>query len=100
MTEKQFSRVWAEAIESSDRENFVSRVSAFCGLNNAAKIWDIAHMSVADIRRTTGLSQAGFAQKFCIPKFTVINWEQRGSCAPYIRLMLARLCGLAEGVFE
>ena len=55
-------------------------------------------MSIADIRHTTGLSQGKFAEAFCIPRHTVINWEQRGGCADYVRLMLARLCGLTEGL--
>lgn len=79
---------------SVDQEKLNSRV------NQISRIWTLAHMTVADIRHTTELSQGRFAERFCIPRNTVINWEQRGGCADYIRLMLAQLCGLTEGLFN
>ena len=57
-------------------------------------IWDLAHMSVAEIRAKTGLSQAKFAERFCIPRRTVENWESRGGCPDYVRLLLLRSCSL------
>ena len=83
------SSIWAD---ESDNNDLVARAER-CG-----RIWDIAHMSVADIRRATGLSQGKFAEAFCIPKNTIINWEHRGGCADYVRHMLARLCGLTRGL--
>lgn len=60
--------------------------------------WEAAHMSVKDICKAVGLTQAGLAQRFCIPKRTVEDWC-RGvrTCAPYIRLMMCELLGLIEG---
>lgn len=110
MTQKQFSAIWTAALADNNREAFVSdwALSSIWGEDNeefaslhvkqCEHIWIIAHMSVADIRHTTGLSQAQFAEAFCIPRHTVINWEHRGGCADYVRLMLARLCGLTNDV--
>ena len=104
MDQKKFNTVWSAALDAPDRAAFVSAPvlqSENVPLDHAGqrgRIWDLAHMTVADIRNTTGLSQAKFAERFCIPRHTLINWEHRGICAPYIRLMLARLCGLTEGL--
>lgn len=111
MTDKQFYTIFSDALtpDSSDRDAFASdwavssiwedetadmvELSDLCG-----RIWDLAHMTVADIRASTGLTQAAFATRFCIPFRTIQNWEQRGGCPTYVLLMLARLCGLADGV--
>lgn len=59
-----------------------------------AKIWDTAKISVKEIRAKTGLSQAKFAEKFCIPKRTIENWESGVNEIPdYTRLMLAEVTG-------
>lgn len=49
--------------------------------------------TVAEIRVASGLSQRQLADLFAIPFFTVRNWEARGTCAIYIRLMMAELLG-------
>lgn len=111
MDSKIFSAIWAAALTDANRDAFASdwALSSIwedeadgdalaARAEQCGRIWDLAHMSVADIRHTTGLSQGKFAEAFCIPRHTVINWEQRGSCADYVRLMLARLCGLTEGL--
>lgn len=106
MTDKQFNILWKEAISDDDRdvyisdwalssiwegENDITEAADVCGI-----IWDVAHMSVAEIRTHTGLTQAEFATKFCVPLRTVQNWEYRG-CPDYIRLMMARIIGLIFG---
>lgn len=55
-------------------------------------------MTIKDIRKKTGLSQAKFAEKFEIPKRTIENWET-GERVPaqYIVDMLAYIVAL-EGV--
>lgn len=107
---KTFSTIWAAALDNNNREAFISDRALSSIWADAAddalvvradqcgRIWDLAHMSIADIRHTTGLSQSRFAQAFCIPHKTIIKWEQRGGCADYVRLMLARLCGLADNL--
>lgn len=110
MTDKQFYVLYADALEAKDRDAFSSdwalssmwgedvdlaQLADICG-----KVWDLAHLTVADIRQHAGLTQAAFAQRFLIPFRTVQNWESRGGCAEYVKLMLARLCGMADGIFS
>lgn len=110
MTDKEFCLLFGEALNSSARDAFVSdwamssmwtedadpiRLAEICGA-----VWDLAHLSVADIRAHTGLTQAAFAARFCIPIRTVQNWELRGGCPPYVRLMMARLSGMADGILS
>lgn len=60
-----------------------------------ARLWDAAHLTIRDIRQHTGLSQAAFATRYCIPTRTLEDWE-RGvrSCPDYLRLLLAQASGL------
>lgn len=120
MTDKQFYVLFCEALNATDKDAFVSdwalssmwtedlgqaedyerdddsdltRLAGICGA-----VWDLAHLSVADIRAHTGLTQAAFATRFCIPLRTVQNWELRDGCPPYVRLMMATLSGMADGI--
>lgn len=103
ITDEQFYLLFGDAIDVDDRDAYVSdwALSTIWGdasdmvplIPKLEQIWDVAHMSVGDIRRTTGLTQVQFAQRFCVPRRTLQTWEHRGA-TPYIRLMLARLCGL------
>lgn len=111
MTDKQFSAVFADALTTQDRDAFVSDwalSTIFAGAEEApvdpalaeelGEVWDVAHLSVADIRAATGLSQRAFAERHCIPRRSVENWETDGeqarSCPAYIRLLLAEVTGL------
>lgn len=59
------------------------------------QLWDVAHLTIKDIRAHTGLSQAAFATRYCIPRRTVENWESGTSACPdYLRLLLTRDVGL------
>lgn len=107
MTDKTFYTIYSAALESTDRDAFASDWSlSSCfpedsdGLKNfeiCVRIWDLAHLTVADVRAHTGLTQAAFATRFCIPLRTLQNWEYR-SCPPYIVLMLARLVGMTDAI--
>lgn len=58
-------------------------------------IWDVAHLSIRDIRAHLGLTQAEFSRRHCIPLRTVGNWEAGvNTCPPYLRLLLAESAGL------
>lgn len=107
MTDDQFYTLWTEALTSEDRASYVSDwcLSSIWGDGEDAavpdtrpeelgKLWDAAHLSVRAIRESTGLTQAAFAQRFCLPKRTLENWEggQR-SCPDYVRLLLAQSAG-------
>lgn len=107
MTDKQFYTIWTEALTDSNKEAFVSdwwTSSIFSEdeadadlVSQIEKIWDAAHMTVAEIRTTTGLSQGKFSVKYCIPVNTIHNWEQGVSkCPDYLRLLLIESLGLIE----
>lgn len=107
MTDKQFHTLWTEALASEDRAAYVSDwcLSSIWGdsedtdipatrSEELSKLWDAAHLSVRSIRESTGLTQAAFARRFCLPQRTLENWEggQR-SCPDYVRLLLAQAAG-------
>lgn len=110
MTDFQFNVLWAEALTSTDRDAFISdaALSSIWGnapdaaipddrLQQLGQLWDAAHLTVKAIRAATGLSQAAFAQRFCIPRRTVENWESgTNTCPVYVRLLLAQAVGLYE----
>lgn len=115
MTDRQFNTIFSAALADDDREAFVSdwALSIIWGEDEAAtggelaeraaligRIWDIAHLTVADIRRHLGLSQSEFALRYCIPYRTVTNWEGRDSAPAYVVLLLARAAGMTKGVLQ
>ena len=59
-------------------------------------IWDVAHMSTRDIRQHMGLTQAAFAERFCIPRRTIEGWESGGKDKQYVVLALAELAGMLK----
>lgn len=107
MTDQQFYTVWGAALTAPNRDAFVSdwAMSSIWGdkedaeipverIDALAGLWTAAHMSVREIRAHTGLSQAAFAVRFCIPKRTIENWEAGSrQCPDYLRLLLAEETG-------
>ena len=102
MTDKLFFSLFIAALSSSNRDAFVSVWSDAPDagipadrIDLLARIWDAAHLTIRDIRQHTGLSQAAFATRYCIPTRTLEDWE-RGvrSCPDYLRLLLAQVTGL------
>ena len=66
-------------------------------VDSLGNVWDVAHMSTRDIRQHLGLTQAAFAERFCIPRRTVENWEYRGGrVPPYNILALADITGMLK----
>lgn len=59
-------------------------------------IWDVAHLTTRDIRQHLGLTQVAFAERFCIPRRTVENWEYKDKNPTYYILALAELVGLLK----
>ena len=59
-------------------------------------IWDVAHLTTRDIRQHLGLTQAAFAERFCVPRRTVEGWESGRTTPAYIVLMLAELTGILK----
>lgn len=105
MTDKAFYTLWGAALESSDRDFFISEWSTSSifpedadlleTANYVGQVWDVAHMSVRDICTAAGLTQIALATKFCIPRRTVEDWcTGRRPTKDYDRLMMARLLDL------
>ena len=61
-----------------------------------SNIWDVTHLTVRDIRQYLGLTQAAFAERFCIPRRTVENWEYKDKNPTYYILAIAELVGLLK----
>lgn len=110
MTDKLFYTLFGDAIASADRDAFVSdwSLSSVWGdapdadipadrIDTLARLWDAAHLTIRDIRQHTGLSQAAFATRYCIPTRTLEDWERGArSCPDYLRLLLAKDVGLYQ----
>nr|DAH27804.1 MAG TPA: putative transcriptional regulator [Caudoviricetes sp.] len=109
MTDKQFNAAFTAALSAPDRDAFVSDwalSSLFAREDETAtvdqalveelgQVWDVAHLSVSDIRSATGLIQRDFAARHCIPCRTIEDWERGArSCPNYLRLLLAQAEGL------
>ena len=95
--------LWSAALQSDDCDYFVAEwaiSSIFDDMTTAAdyvsKIWQIAHMSIRDMRDTTGLTQSAFAKLIGVPVRTLTSWEQRGGVTDYHRLWLAVYLGLLD----
>lgn len=109
MTDKQFYSIFSDALsnDGASREAFVSdwALSSIWDddgqdipedrIAEIGDIWDVAHLTIYDIRQHTGLSQAKFAIRFCIPRRSVEDWESgTRHCPDYLRLLLAQAVGL------
>ena len=108
MTATLFNTLWTAALDCADRDTYVSDWALSSAWGDAPEadvpadrveelghLWDAAHLTIRDIRAHTGLSQAAFAVRYCIPRRTVENWESGDrQCADYVRLLLAEAVGV------
>lgn len=108
MTDKLFNALWSASLDSGDRDTYISdwALSSIWGdspdadipterVEMLSRLWGVAHLSVRDIRAHTGLSQATFAVRYCIPRRTIENWESGDrQCPDYLRLLLAQATGI------
>lgn len=107
-----FYVLFGAATKEQDRERYVAEWSSssifYPGENGTdinadelsdalGNIWDVAHLTVRDIRQHLGLTQAAFAERFCIPRRTVENWERKGGHIPqYNILAYADITGMLK----
>ena len=85
MTDKQRKFAVSESLNYTDEDAYVSDIALsieFDGaeitddlINELRELWQIAHMSMADIRKKSGLSRVAFCDKLLIPIRTAENWE-------------------------
>lgn len=105
-----FSLIWGDALQTADRDQYISdwSLSSIWGddpgddiqterIEMLGKLWDVAHMSVKDIRSHTEVSQRKFADAFGIPARSIENWDggQRDT-TPYVKLLLAHALGIID----
>ncbi|WP_291235931.1 helix-turn-helix domain-containing protein [Frisingicoccus sp.] len=108
MTDSLFAKLWKDALDQSDKELYIAEYGypewfdeisedPDVVVDTLGNIHDVASMSVKDMVKKSGMSQAKFAEKFCIPKRTVESWCMgERSCPDYVRLMMARLLGYLQ----
>lgn len=107
MTHKQYSASISEIGNYADRDAFVSDLSLSSIFGSDADlaetadqlgmIWDAYHMSIKELRATTGLSQVRFSERFLIPRRTLEDWESAkvsNKCPLYTRMLIADALGL------
>lgn len=51
------------------------------------RVYDVVNRTVDEIREKANMSQSEFANRFAIPLRTLQNWEYRGGCPVYLRLL-------------
>jgi hypothetical protein len=80
------STIWGDSPEEEVPASRVAELRA---------VWDAVHRPVREIVSAAGMTQAAFAEHFCIPRRTVEDWC-RGvrECPLYTRLMMQRILGL------
>lgn len=108
MNDIQFKTCYIEAVTMNDKDAYLSDMALSSIWNDAedadvpqerleelGRIWDVAHMSMRDIRKSCGMTQASFAQKFLIPKRTIENWESDVNTPPaYVKILIAKAMNL------
>lgn len=83
----------AAAAPDAVREEFLGADPAQA--QDLCRIWEAAHMSMRELIRAAGRSQAAFAREMAIPLRTVQDWcAGRRSCPVWVRFLLAEHYGL------
>ena len=108
MTPNQFNFCVQNAMDFTDPDAYVSELalSSIWGdtpdaaipqdrLDDLRQIYDAVNRPVRAIVTSSGLSQAAFAERYCIPRRTVEDWcREIRECPLYTRLLLQRAEGL------
>lgn len=109
MTPNQFNFCVQNAMDFTDPDAYVSDLSLSTiwgdkdGISDASirfalrSIYTAVNRTPKEIVAASGLSQAAFAERYCIPKRTVENWcSGARECPIYTRLLLQRVEGLLK----
>lgn len=66
-------------------------------MDTLRSIYTAVHRTIREIVEASGLSQAAFARRYCIPKRTVENWcSGVNDCPLYTRLLFQESLGLLQ----
>lgn len=98
MNYEKFADLFTAALEKDDRTIYIKEYSENSNdIDILTNIWDNAHMTVREILKQSGMTQAQFSKRFCIPLRTIENWVTNKRKAPdYIRLLLEKELGLLK----
>lgn len=110
MTDTQFNFCVRETVNYTDLDAYVSdlALSSVWGdtetaeipagrLDQLRSIYTAVNRTPKEIVAASGLSQAAFAERYCIPKRTVEDWCRGvAKCPLYTRLLLQRAEGLLQ----
>lgn len=105
MTDAQFNAALKDALAVESRDAYVSdwALSSMWEdgpdddipqqrIDELGRIWDMAHMTFADILAASGKTLSSFALHYAIPYKTAQNWRNGvRKCPLYLRLLLARV---------
>lgn len=107
VNDRNFCTLFGAAVAEHDRDRFIVEWSSSSIFSDEEKTYDaderlavlenifeVAHMSMRDLRKKLGLTQAEFACRFCLPKRTVESWESNRSARQYLVLAFAQVSGL------
>ncbi len=108
---KLFNMIYSDALKSitSDKDVFIRMWSIKLKemyeysdiIECIGHIWDIAHMSMRDVVKQSGLTQKQFAERFMIPIRTVESWCMNTRKSPeYVKLLICESLGLLSIVFR
>lgn len=87
VSDMALSTIWGD-------ENVMDDAAARATLRS---IYTAVHRTIREIVEASGLSQAAFARRYCIPKRTVENWcSGVNDCPLYTRLLLQESLGLLQ----
>ena len=88
VSDMSLSDIWDDSPEAEIPASRVADLRA---------VWDAVHRPVREIVAASGLSQASFGERYCIPRRTVENWCSGVRERPlYTRLFLQRAEGLLQ----
>lgn len=102
MTDKQINILYVEAYNYSDRDAFISDAAQSSIFGDAEEVssviieqcgilWDAVNLPFSELRRLMGLTQIQMSERLCVSRRTLENWEYRGTCPVYIRILIARV---------
>lgn len=108
MTDKLFQSLWKDALSQPSKEMYICEYGYPDWFDEISQdpqeiveilgnIHDVAHMPLKEIIKNSGMTQAGFATKFCIPIRTIQDWVSgKNKCRDYDRLMFCRILGILK----
>ena len=108
MTDKLFNKIWKDALEQPNKELYMAEYGYPDWFDEISQdpqeisdilgnIHEVAHMTLKEIIKRAGLTQAAFSVKFCIPIRTVEDWcSGKNKCRDYDRLMFCKILGILK----